>query len=306
MPKVSSSTSASRGWIGSQAPPCSRRMYSRIYSLAAGRMMLLWMTRCSKSPTPGFLLQQPHGRAFDVEAAHGAALGHGLLGGGGRPPAPSRARRRRRRLRRDSAERIADHPQAAVAQQVDLDQPGVLGGVLLPLDDRHPLGGALDRDVVVDRTGGDDDPARVDREVARGADEPAGHAQDLGPGRRELQLLELGARAQRAQKIGSGLLQAPVPGQALGDPADFRRGQTVDLGDLAHGHARLEEDVVGHHGGVAAVAGEHGRKHRVALVPGKVDVDVGRVRAAGVEKAFEVEVVLERADVGDAQAVGDQ
>ncbi len=30
---------------------------------------------------PGFLLQQPHGRAFDVEAAHGAALGQGLLGG---------------------------------------------------------------------------------------------------------------------------------------------------------------------------------------------------------------------------------
>ena len=30
---------------------------------------------------PGLLLEQPHGRAFDVKAAHGAALGQGLLGG---------------------------------------------------------------------------------------------------------------------------------------------------------------------------------------------------------------------------------
>ena len=62
--------------------------------------------------------------------------------------------------------------------------------------------------------------------------------------------------------------------------------------------------MVGHHGGVPGPAGQHGFHNAVAFVPGEVDVDVGRVGAAGVEEAFEIEVVLEGADVGDAQAVG--
>ena len=39
---------------------------------------------------------------------------------------------------------------------------------------------------------------------------------------------------------------------------------------------------------------------------GKSNVDVRRVRAAGVEKTLEKEVVEDRVDVGDAEGVGDQ
>ena len=38
----------------------------------------------------------------------------------------------------------------------------------------------------------------------------------------------------------------------------------------------------------------------------EVDVDVGQRHALGVEEALEDEVVLDRIDVGDAQAVGDE
>ena len=51
---------------------------------------------------------------------------------------------------------------------------------------------------------------------------------------------------------------------------------------------------------------QHALNHRVALIPGKIHVDVGRVLAARIQKAAEVEVVLDRADIGDAQAVGHQ
>jgi hypothetical protein len=118
--------------------------------------------------------------------------------------------------------------------------------------------------------------------------------------------LQRGLLFKLGQQIGIGLLGAPVPGQALCDAADFGRGQAVDFGDFAYRHARLEPDVVCHHGGMIAVACEHGSEHGVALVPGEVDIDVGRVGAAQVEEAFEVEVVLEGADVGDVEAVGDK
>ena len=144
------------------------------------------------------------------------------------------------------------------------------------------------------------------REIPRGADNPLGMCQDLGPGRRELHGLQLGLHFKLGQQIGIRLFGTPVPGQTLCDAAGLGRGQAVDFGDFPQRHARLEPDVVCHHGGVAAVACEHGMQHGVALVPGEVHVDVGRVCAARVEEAFEVEVVLEGADVGDAEGVGDE
>ena len=79
---------------------------------------------------------------------------------------------------------VADHGERAVAEQVDLDQPRVLGAVLLELDDGHrEIGMAverlhrrLDRDVVGERGGHDDHAARMEREVARHAHQRRRHA----------------------------------------------------------------------------------------------------------------------------------
>ena len=40
---------------------------------------------------------------------------------------------------------IADHGERPVAEQIDLDQPGILGAVLLELDDRHRKVGIASR-----------------------------------------------------------------------------------------------------------------------------------------------------------------
>ncbi len=50
---------------------------------------------------------------------------------------------------------------------------------------------------------------------------------------------------------------------------------------------------------------EDPREDPVALVPGEVEVDVGRVAARRIEKALEQQPRAERLDVGDAEAVGD-
>src|SRR5205807_4511345 len=44
----------------------------------------------------------------------------------------------------------------------------------------------------------------------------------------------------------------------------------------------------------------------IASVDGKVDVHVGHRLAAGIEEALQEQVVLDRVDVGDFEAVGDE
>ena len=55
---------------------------------------------------------------------------------------------------------------------------------------------------------------------------------------------------------------------------------------------------------VRAQSAERQLGHVVALVPGKIDVEIGRRRALGIDKAFEIQVEFERLHVGDVQAVG--
>src|SRR5919202_887528 len=51
------------------------------------------------------------------------------------------------------------------------------------------------------------------------------------------------------------------------------------------------------------IAAEYVRQHLVALVPGEVEVDIGRVAALQVEKALEDQLGSNRVDVGDAETV---
>ena len=44
----------------------------------------------------------------------------------------------------------------------------------------------------------------------------------------------------------------------------------------------------------------------IAFIPGEVHIDIGRVGAAWIQEALEIEVVLDGADIGDSQAVGHQ
>ena len=139
--------------------------------------------------------------------------------------------------------------------------------------------------------------------MARQADQPAGKRQDFRPGRAEILVLQ---RRQFGQALGQTLRAAGVqPGNALGQPGDLVAGQPEGLGGFSDGHARLKKDVVADHGTVAAEILQHLTEHLVPLVPGKIDIDVGGIGPAGVEKAFEIEIVLDRANISDIETIGD-
>ena len=254
---------------------------------------------------PGLLLQEAGGRAFDVKAAHGLAPGDGLPGGRivFRLPAlfvevdPVAA---------DAGNRIPDNPQAAVAEQIDLHHAGFLGGVFLPLNHRHALGGRFQRNVFVYGVGGDHNTADVNGNVTRQPDNPLGQANDLRPRLREVELLQFRQLPQSVQQVAVFRCRFPEPGQAFGDLPDLPVGEPVHLGRFADGHPGPEGHVVADHGRMACVLRQDRIEHCIAFVPGKVDIDVRRVLAARVEKTLEIEVVLDRAHVGDSHAVGHQ
>jgi len=64
--------------------------------------------------------------------------------------------------------------------------------------------------------------------------------------------------------------------------------------------------MIGDHGGVPPVVFQNRRLNVIPLVPGKIDIDIRRVRTARVQKTLEVKVVLQRTHIGYPQAKGHQ
>ena len=114
------------------------------------------------------------GAALDLEAAEGVAVDQ--------QPVDGRIVQRQRVqigldpvALRDQRAHLGHHAQGGEAQQVGLDQAGILDRVFVPL--RHHdarLGGVLQRHDLDQRLGGDQHAAGVDGEVARDADELGG------------------------------------------------------------------------------------------------------------------------------------
>ncbi len=116
---------------------------------------------------PHLLEKLAGGRGFDVETAHGAAGAQQLEGrlvGEGIPGGVVDAASG---MGFDGRQGVADHRQGAVAENVDFDQSGGLGLLLLPLDDRQPLCGHLHRHVPADFVGDHHQPAAVQGEVTQ-------------------------------------------------------------------------------------------------------------------------------------------
>ena len=229
----------------------------------------------------------------------------------------------------DLVDRVLDDRQGLQAEEVELDQPGrldvghrVLGDdLVVGLEAGHVLG-----QLAV----ADHDPGRVHARVAVEALERAADLDDLadlgielgplaqlGRGLGDLQLaLELAGLIRVGLHLGPDLLgvehaQRERDLGALGD----QLGQLVGLGRrLLHHPADVAEQAAG----LEAVEGRdlpdpldavvlgHVADHLLAPIHAEVDVEVGHRHALGVQEALEQEVVLERIDVGDPHAVGDQ
>ncbi len=92
----------------------------------------------------------------------------------------------------------------------------------------------------------------------------------------------------------------------LGDPVDLGERDLEDPADVPDGgpggHRPEGDDLADV---LLAVLLRDVFDHLLPAPGAEVDVDVGQADALGVEEALEEEVVLDRVDVGDAQAVGD-
>src|SRR5262245_3692505 len=89
------------------------------------------------------------------------------------------------------------------------------------------------------------------------------------------------------------------------DGVYVRFGQTEYLSQFTDHGGMLEGAVGGEQSRVfATVAFENIVGHVVALVPGKINVEIGRRGTLRVDKALEIKVEFEGLHVGDIQAVG--
>ena len=115
---------------------------------------------------------------------------------------------------------------------------------------------------------------------------------------------ELGARLQAVGERGRPALLRV--GDQLGQPVADRVLVPEHARRVARGRARehlAEGDDLGH--AVGAVLRRDVADHALPAAHGEVDVDVRHRHALGVQEALEEEVVAERVDVRDLQAVGD-
>ncbi len=221
----------------------------------------------------------------------------------------------------DQLDRVLDDVEVAQAQEVHLQQAELFDAVHLVLgDDRRVLGAlavlglALDREVVGERVPGDHHRGGVDAVLAAQALEALGHVDDLvhvgvgvvhGP-----QLAgRLVAVGVLRVELEAGLQRRVAPHDqrrhGLGDPVTDGVGVAEHAGGVAHRGPGLdggERDDLGHV--VAAVALGGVADHLVAIAGVEVHVDVGHRDAARVEEPLEQQVVLDRVEVGDPQAVG--
>ena len=79
----------------------------------------------------------------------------------------------------------------------------------------------------------------------------------------------------------------------------------MDFGRFADRGPEAETVLIRHHGRLAfAVLSEHPVENRIPLVPRKIDVDIGRIFPAGIEKPLEEQMMFERVDMRDLEAVG--
>ncbi len=88
-------------------------------------------------------------------------------------------------------------------------------------------------------------------------------------------------------------------------PRYFPIGEAIGLGDLAEGGTRTEHVVVGDPGAaIGSEALDDATQQRRPFVPGKVNIDVGRIGSGHGQKALEVQVVGDGIDVGYTQGIG--
>ena len=203
-------------------------------------------------------------------------------------------------------DRVVEQRERAQAEEVHLEQADALDLLHRPLrgDFAFVLLAAVERHELGERPRRDHDAGGVHRGVTRHAleaprDVAAAPARAGRPSR--------GRRAAGLSLSALSSVMSSVVRDQLGDPVDFGDRHLHDAADVAdHGrrlHGAERDDL---RDVLAAVFLGDVRDDLPAAPLAEVDVDIRQRHALGVEEALEVQVEVQRIDVGDPQAVGDQ
>jgi hypothetical protein len=214
----------------------------------------------------------------------------------------------------DDVERVLDHVEVAQAEEIHFQQADLLDRLHREL--RHgaelalavlvePSIGELERNDVGQRPIRDHHGGGVNRGVANDALEAASGVDD----RARRRVLVVGRAQQFA--VGETLLEGRRTALLrIGDQLREAVADAVVVPEHARGVARrlarrhlAEGDDLRNR--LAAVLLDDIAQHALAAAHGEVDVDVRHRNALGVQEALEQEVVGQRVDVRDPQAVGD-
>ncbi len=213
-----------------------------------------------------------------------------------------------------------DDREVAQAEEVHLEQPELLHPVHLVLGDDGCLGGilaalglALDGEVLGERFLGDDHGGGVDAVLAPQALEALGHVDDASG------LFVGGVHVPQALRRGVAVVESvdavetcpqrrvaahDERGHGLGDPVADEIGVPEHSGRVAHRGPGLdgrEGHDLRHAVCAVALGGVPDHLAPVALV--EVHVDVGHLLAPGVQEPLEEQVVTDRVEVDDPEAV---
>ncbi len=174
----------------------------------------------------------------------------------------------------DDVEAVADGREHAQGEEVDLDETGIVDGVLVPLADEAPGHACgLNRYDGGERLGRDDDAADVLADVAREAGDLAGQLDEILPDGSADQRAELGHEAHLIGDFG-GVGKVVAELVELGED---RSWQAERLADIEYGAAEAVGGEGGNDGGVlSAVAVVDLLEDFVADVPREVEVDIGQ------------------------------
>src|SRR6185437_630749 len=204
----------------------------------------------------------------------------------------------------DDRERPIDDGECAQSEEVELHQAGGFDIVLVELGhDTRAILIAIQRRVVGQHRGRDHDASGVHAGVPGDAFERAREVDEVfdflfGV----IEALELGLFGERIVER-----DAELKGDELGDAVDEAVGVAQHTADVAYHrlrrHGAVRDDL---RDTLAAVLMTYVLNDAIASVHAEVDVEVRHRDALGIEEALEQEVVLQRIDVSDPEAKGDQ
>ena len=250
----------------------------------------------------GLSQQLAHPRALELEDAVGLSFGEQLIG-------LRVVERDRVDVDHDAlgaldlVESVLDQRQRAEPEEVHLQQADALDVLHRPLRDDFVLLALVERHELGQRPRGDHDAGGMDRRMPGHALEPSRDGEQL------LDALVLLLHLLQRRALGQRLFEIHVERRRhrLGDAVGVRIRDVHYPRDVAHHGARLhgaEGDDLRDVG--AAVLARDVVDDFAAAALAEVDVDVRQRHALGIQESLEDQVVGDRVDVGDPQAVRDE